>query len=825
MADSNDQKDKARPTLTLNKTSNASKTGDSPPLRPSGQGGSKSFTVAVVKKPGTRQKASASQTSEAAPSTQTEKRDSQGRVLTDSEREKRLKVLAAYDLEKTMPKEAPKSILEDHPEEEDEDIATEETVETPAEPESPAVPAEPEAVQKEAKTGKHHAAKPSPKDEDDENESAKNVKRPHKASPKGGRQTTDKWNQSRLKAQALLGDDSERTHSMASMRRRHEKQLKQQQVASAGPAEKFSRVIQLPEIITVQELSNRMAERLADVTRELMKLGMVVTAQQTVDADTAELVAEALGHKVNRVADADVENILIEEDDDPKNLTGRPPIVTIMGHVDHGKTSLLDAIRSTDVAASEAGGITQHIGAYQITTKAGQKISFIDTPGHEAFTSMRSRGAKITDIVVLVVAADDGVMPQTIEAINHAKAAQVPIIVAVNKIDKPDADSANIRNELLHHDLVPESLGGDIIVVDVSAKTGQNLDELSESILLQAEMLELKANANRRATGYVLESKIDKGKGVVTTLLIERGTLALGNIVVAGSTFGKIRAMNNDKGDAMVKALPAMPVEVLGLNDPPTAGDRFSVVQNEKQARDICDFRMRKERDVRSLARKPASLDELFARISPHNKNKELPVIIKADVHGSTEAILASLEKIATEEISIKAIHTGVGGITESDISLAQASNAIVLGFNVRSNPQAKELAREEEVDIRYYSIIYDLIDDMKRVMGGMLSPIIKENYLGSAEIRQVYNISKVGRIAGCFVVDGIIKKGAKVRLLRDNVVIHEGMLKTLKRFKEDVKEVKENFECGLALESYQDIKEKDVVEAFELIEEKQVLS
>lgn len=817
--DTKDKNHKSRSILTLKRPSGSSKVGEPPASSSNVTSSHKSFTVAVVKKPGSSTKRKRSNSDSPASTTSTEN-TSQGRILTDSEREKRMKVLAAYDLEKSQIKEEPPVI-----EEPLENIVEEAPVTTKPEAIAPIIA----NVSEEKKSTKSHTHQPAKtikhSSDDDDDTLNKAVKRPGKTSPKS-RQGDEKWNQSQLKKTALLGDEDtpERTHSIASMRRRREKQKAQMRSQETAPAEKISRTITLPEIITVQELANRMAERLADVTRELMKLGMVVTAQQTIDADTAELVADTLGHKVNRVTEADVENILIEEGDDEADLEGRPPIVTVMGHVDHGKTSLLDALRKTDVVAGEAGGITQHIGAYQITMEDGHHITFIDTPGHEAFTSMRSRGAHVTDIVVLVVAADDGIMPQTIEAINHAKAAEVPIIVAVNKIDKPDANPDNIRQELLHHDLVPESLGGDIIVVDVSAKTGENLKQLTETIALQAEMLELKANPNRRASGYVIESQIDKGKGVVTSLLIERGTLSLGNILVAGSSFGKIRAMTNDKGDALPKAFPAMPVEVLGLNDPPTAGDKFSVVQSEKQARDICDFRIRKERDVRSLAKKNTSLDELFARISPNNKQKELPVIIKTDVHGSGEAIVASLEKIATDEISIKTLHAGVGGITESDVSLAQASNALVLGFNVRANPQARELAREEGVEIRYYSIIYDLIDDMKRVLGGMLSPIIKENYLGSVEIRQVYSISKVGKIAGCFVLDGVIKRGAKIRLLRDNVVIHEGTLKTLKRFKEEVKEVKENFECGLSIENYQDIKEKDVLEVFELIEEKQTL-
>jgi translation initiation factor IF-2 len=623
---------------------------------------------------------------------------------------------------------------------------------------------------------------------------------------------------------AMLNDDrQEKTRSMASIRRAREK-AKRSHYQTDKDAEKFAREVILPEVITVQELASRMAERAADVIRELMKLGMIVTINQTVDADTAELIIQGFGHKAKRVTESDVENILTFAEDAQENLVSRAPVVTVMGHVDHGKTSLLDALRSTDVVAGEAGGITQHIGAYRIKLATEQYITFLDTPGHEAFTAMRSRGAKATDIVVLVVAADDGIMAQTIEAINHAKAADVPIIVAINKIDKPDADPDRVRNELLTHGLVPEELGGDIIVVEVSAKARINLDKLEEAILLQAEVLDLKANPNCAASGVVIESKVDKGRGIVTTILVQRGSLKLGDIIVAGGSFGKVRMINDDKGLVITEALPSMPVEILGLSETPDAGDQFAIVTNEKQARDIAEFRKRRSHNLRIAKIQRSGLEELFSKASGTSKLKELPLIIKADVQGSLEAIIASISNFPSDEVQIRLLHSAVGGISESDITLANASNAIVLGFNVRANSQAKLLADNESVDLRYYSIIYNLIDDVKAMLSGLLSPILREQYLGTIEIRKVYNITKVGKVAGSYVLDGIIKRGAKVRLLRDNIVIHEGSLKTLKRFKDEVKDVRSGFECGIAFEHYDDIKEKDKVEAFEIIEEKQSL-
>jgi translation initiation factor IF-2 len=621
----------------------------------------------------------------------------------------------------------------------------------------------------------------------------------------------------------LLDDEEEsiRTRSLASIKRAREKEKRKH---IAAPAEKIYREIVLPENISVGDLANRMSERVADVIKELMKLGIIANASQTIDADTAELIASTLGHTVKRVQESDVENILLNVDDRPEELKPRAPVVTVMGHVDHGKTSLLDALKSTDVAAREAGGITQHIGAYRVELESGKHITFIDTPGHEAFTEMRTRGAKVTDIVVLVVAADDGIKAQTVEAINHAKAAGVPIIVAVNKIDKPDANPEKVKTELLNHNLVAEDLGGDIIIVPVSAIKRINLDKLLESILLVAEMQELKANPNAPASGSVVEARIDKGKGAVATILVQRGSLKIGDIVVAGQAYGKVKRMLNDKGADILEAAPSVPVEIIGLDKPPYAGDQFAVLQTEKQARDISEYRERKERELKVTAAKKVSLEDLFSKASGDGSIKELPIILKGDVQGSIEAIVGSLGKLPSQEIRVKILHTAAGGITESDVALAQASNALIIGFNVRASNIATAMAEKNGVDLRYYSIIYNLIDDVKSIMSGMLSPIIREEYIGSVDIRQVFNITKVGKIAGSYVTKGIIKRGAGVRLLRDDVVIYEGKLKTLKRFKDDVKEVRENFECGIALENYDDIRIGDKIEVFEIVEEKRTL-
>lgn len=616
-------------------------------------------------------------------------------------------------------------------------------------------------------------------------------------------------------------EEGERVRSLASIRRARAKAKRGHGDSSSKGQEKMVRDVIVPEVITVQELSNRMAERVFDVTKCLMKMGLMITANQTIDADTAELVVEEFGHNIRRVTEADVEDVLKEIDVEvEEHSEARAPVVTFMGHVDHGKTSLLDAIRDAKVASGEAGGITQHIGAYQVDVRDDQKVTFLDTPGHEAFTEMRKRGATATDIVVLVVAADDGIMAQTIEAINHAKAAEVPIIVAINKIDKPGADAQKVRTSLLSHELVTEDMGGDVMAVEVSAKQGTNLDGLLDAILLQSEVLELQADTKKRATGVVVESRVDKSKGVIATFLVQTGTLQIGDIVVAGESVGKVRAMKNSKGRPQNEAAPSVPVEVMGLGEAPGAGSIFNVVATDKQAREIQEYRKKRSRDLRSAAKKGGmTLEEMFLQ-SKDGGQKYLPVLIKGDVQGSVEAIIGSLDKIGTDEVAIKVLHKAVGGITTSDISLAEASGALVFGFNVRADSAAKEMAVRDNVDIRYYSIIYDLIDDAKAVLGGMLAPVIRENYIGSAEIREIFNMSKYGKVAGAFVTDGMIKRGAGVRLLRDNVVMHEGKLKTLRRFKDDVKEVASNFECGIAFENYENIKAGDSLEVFEFVEE-----
>ncbi len=615
-------------------------------------------------------------------------------------------------------------------------------------------------------------------------------------------------------SQAL--NDEERQRSLASVRRQREREKR----ASSGPKEsvKVFRDVTIPESITVQELANRMTERAGDVIKALMNNGIMATITETIDAETAELLVTEFGHTPKRVSESDVEIGLKGDDDDDENLQPRPPVVTIMGHVDHGKTSLLDALRSTDVAAGEAGGITQHIGAYQVEIESGDKITFLDTPGHEAFTAMRSRGANATDIVVLVVAADDGIMPQTVEAIDHAKAAEVPIIVAINKIDRPEANPDRVRSELLSHDLVVESMGGDVLAVEVSAVEKTNLEKLQEAIVLQAEILEITANSDRNAEGVVVEAKVETGRGSVATVLVQRGTLKLGDIVVAGAQWGKVRALLDDAGERTGSAGPSTPVEILGLGGTPDAGDEFSVVENEARAREITEFRQRRDRDAKVQAGARGTLDEMFSQIQA-GQVKEIPVVVKADVQGSVEAIVQSAQNLSNEEVSVRVLHTGVGGINESDVTLAKASNAMMVGFNVRANAQARQLAEAEGLDIRYYAIIYDLVDDLKSMLTGMLAPQIRETFLGNAAIKEVFNITKVGRVAGCEVTEGVVRRGSRVRLLRDDVVIHEGALSTLKRFKDEVREVTQGFECGMAFENYQDIKEGDEIECFDVEE------
>jgi len=620
-------------------------------------------------------------------------------------------------------------------------------------------------------------------------------------------------------SQALAGDGGGRTRSLAAVKRAREKEKMKAKMAMQGDQKKIVREVTIPEVLTVQELANRMAERGGEVVKTLMKLGVMATITQSIDADTAELVVEEFGHKVKRVSEADVEIGLGGEQDSEESLQSRPPVVTVMGHVDHGKTSLLDALRSTDVAEGEAGGITQHIGAYQVTIESGDKITFIDTPGHEAFSAMRARGASVTDIVILVVAADDGIMPQTVEAIRHARAAEAPIIVAINKMDKPGADPNRVRTELLNHELVVEEMGGDILAVEVSAKQRTNLDKLEEAILLQAEILDLKANPERSAEGVVVEARMERGRGNVATMLVQRGTLNVGDIIVAGNEWGRVRALVDDHGRKVDVAGPATPVEVLGLNGSPSAGDEMVVVESEARAREVSEFRQRKERQARAAASARGTLEQMFERIKDGEQVQELPVVIKADVQGSLEAIEGALDKMATEEVKVRVLHSAVGGINESDVTLAKASDALIIGFNVRANPQARDVAKRDGIEIRYYSIIYNVVDDLKNALSGMLAPTLQENFLGYAEIREVFNVTKVGKVAGCMVTDGMVKRGSKVRLLRDDVVIHEGDLSTLRRFKDEVKEVKDGYECGMSFEKYNDIQVGDVIECFEMEE------
>ncbi len=617
----------------------------------------------------------------------------------------------------------------------------------------------------------------------------------------------------RLTVVTALTADEVRERSVASFRRRVQRITGHR---DSEPKEKIAREVIVPETITIQELANRMAERAVDVIRILMQQGHMAKITDTIDADTAQLIAEELGHTVRRVAESDVEEGMFDAPDDPANLLPRAPVVTIMGHVDHGKTSLLDAIRSTDVAAAEAGGITQHIGAYQVTSPSGGRVTFIDTPGHAAFTAMRARGAKITDIVVLVVAADDGVMPQTVEAIQHAKAAKVPIIVAINKIDKPDARPERVRTELLQHEIQVESLGGDVLEVEVSAKEKRNLDKLLDMIALQAEVLELKANPNRPAEGTVIEARLDRGRGPVATVLVQRGTLKPGDIVVAGSEWGRVLALVSDTGHSVVAAGPSMPVEVLGFNGTPEASDRLAAVATEARAREIADYRARQRRDI-TAARQTGmrgSLEQMMSQLKTSGR-KEFPLVIKGDVQGSIEAIVGALEKLSTDEVAARIIFAGAGGITESDVTLAGASGAAVIGFNVRAHKEAREAAEQAGVEIRYYNIIYDLVDDVKKAMSGLLAPTLRETMLGNAVILEVFKVSKVGNVAGCRVTDGVVERGANVRLIRDSVVVHQGKLSQLKRFKDDAREVVAGQECGMAFENYQDMKVGDIIECY----------
>ncbi len=632
---------------------------------------------------------------------------------------------------------------------------------------------------------------------------------------RGKAKTDDNRRTGKLTLNDALAGEGGRTRSMAAMKRKQEKARLKALGMQTRP-EKQVRDVKVPETIVVSELANRMAERAADVVKSLMKMGLMVTMNQPIDADTAELVIEEFGHRIVRVSDSDVEQVIESVKDDDANLLTRPPIVTIMGHVDHGKTSLLDAIRNAKVVAGEAGGITQHIGAYQVTTDNGALLTFLDTPGHAAFTSMRARGAQVTDIVVLVVAADDAVMPQTVEAIKHAKAANVPMIVAINKIDKYDANPTKVRTDLLQHEVVVEAMSGDVQDVELSAKTGQGIDKLLEAIALQAELLELKASPNRAAAAAVIEAKLDVGRGPVATVLVQNGTLRRGDIFVVGEQWGKVRALINDQGERVEEAGPSTPVEVLGLSGTPAAGDVLNVVETEAQAREIADYREKAAKDRRAAVGAATTLEQLMAKAKADKDVAELPIIVKADVQGSAEAIIQAMEKIGNDEVRVRVLHYGVGAITDSDVSLAEASGAPIIGFNVRANASARQSANQKSVEIRYYSVIYDLVDDIKDAASGLLKAEVRETFIGYAQIKEVFKVTGIGQVAGCIVTEGIARRSAGVRLLRDNVVIHEGTLKTLKRYKDEVKEVQSGQECGMAFERYEDIRQGDVIEIFE---------
>jgi len=648
---------------------------------------------------------------------------------------------------------------------------------------------------------------------------AAKIQLPSPRPSRGGEQR----NRGRLTVATATSAEEERTRSIAAFRRRNHRLKGHGQQESK---EKIAREIVLPETITIQELANRMSERAVDVIKILMRQGKMVTLTDTLDADTAQIIAEDMGHTVKRVAESDVEEGLFESPDDVGSPVPRPPIVTIMGHVDHGKTSLLDAIRHANVVSGEAGGITQHIGAYQVTAPGGAKITFIDTPGHAAFTAMRARGAQVTDIVVLVVAADDGVMPQTIEAIRHAKEARAPIIVAINKIDKPEANPQRVMQELLQHDVQVEEFGGETLAVPVSATKHTNLDKLLEAIALQAELLDLAADPDRNAEGTVVEARLDRGRGPVATVLVQRGTLRVGALVVAGSQWGRVRALLDDKGDAVAEAKPSTPVEVLGFSGAPEAGDRVAVVESESRAREITDYRERQKRErlaARGGGIVRTSLSDMMSNLKTTGR-KELPIVVKGDVQGSVEAITAAIEKLGNDEVAARVIHGGVGGVTESDVTLAEASKAVIIGFNVRAHKEARDLAEQQGIEIRYYNIIYNLVDDVKAAMSGMLAPTLRETELGNAQILEVFTISKVGNVAGCRVTDGVVQRGAHVRLIRDNVVVHEGKLSTLKRFKDEVAVVQAGQECGMAFENYQDMRKGDVIECYSVEEIRRTL-
>ena len=753
--------------------------------------------------------------------------------ISDAELERRMKALAAHEANKA--EEARIRAEEEKAREEERERRRREAEEKEREEQERAEAAKRKAeeAEKEERKRKEAAEKAAAAPEPDPaGAQAAEARTAKTAAPRGkperGRVVDDRDTRGRGKAedgnrragkltlnQALAGGEGGRQRSVAAMKRKQER-LRQKAMGGGAAHEKVVRDVKVPETIMVSELANRMSERVADVVKSLMKMGMMVTQNQSVDQDTAELIIEEFGHRINRVSDADVEDVIKTEEDAPEDLLPRPPVITVMGHVDHGKTSVLDAIRHSKVTAGEAGGITQHIGAYQVTTDSGQLLTFLDTPGHAAFTSMRARGAQVTDIVVLVVAADDAVMPQTVEALNHAKAAGVPMIVAINKIDLPAARPDKVRTDLLQHEVVVEAMGGDVQDVEVSAKTGKGLDTLLEAIALQAEILELKANPDRAAQGAVIEAQLDVGRGPVATVLVQNGTLRQGDIFVVGEQWGKVRALVDDKGERVSEAGPSVPVEVLGLNGTPEAGDVLNVVETEAQAREIAEYREQAAKDKRAAAGSGTSLEQLLAQAKADENVKELPILVKADVQGSAEAIVQAMEKIGNEEVRVRVLHYGVGAITETDIGLAEASGAPVIGFNVRANATARASANQKGVEIRYYSVIYDLVDDVKAAASGLLSAEVRENFIGYAEIKEVFKVSGVGKVAGCLVTEGVARRSAGVRLLRDNVVIHEGTLKTLKRFKDEVKEVHSGQECGMAFENYDDIRDGDVIEIFE---------
>ncbi|MGR3320496.1 MAG: translation initiation factor IF-2 [Pseudooceanicola sp.] len=755
--------------------------------------------------------------------------------ISDAEMERRMKALAAAkarEVEEAAQREAEEKAREEERQRRREEAEAKEREEREREEALKAKAEEEERQKREAeeaaKRAAAAAAAPAPPAEDQQQRRTATPSRgkPGGAAPererddRGGRGKGRGGDDGGRRAgkltlnQALSGGEGGRQKSMAAMKR---KQERARQKAMGGPVqrEKVVRDVQVPEAIVVSELANRMAERVADVVKALMQNGMMVTQNQTIDADTAELIIEEFGHRIVRVSDSDVEQVIETTDDKDEDLKPRAPVITIMGHVDHGKTSLLDAIRNAKVVAGEAGGITQHIGAYQVETDAGQKLTFLDTPGHAAFTSMRSRGAQVTDIVVLVVAADDSVMPQTIEAINHAKAADVPMIVAINKCDKPEAQPDKVRAELLQHEVIVEKMSGEVQDVEVSAIKGTGLDELLEAIALQAELLELRANPDRNAEGAVIEAQLDIGRGPVATVLVQRGTLRQGDIFVVGEQWGKVRAMENDRGERVKEAGPSVPVEVLGLNGTPEAGDVLNVVSTEAQAREIAEYRAQAAKDKRAAAGAATTLEQLMQKAKEDENVTEMPILVKADVQGSAEAIVQAMEKIGNDEVRVRVLHSGVGAITESDIGLAEASGAPVFGFNVRANAPARQSANQKGVEIRYYSVIYDLVDDVKAAAEGLLSAEIRENFIGYAEIKEVFKVTGVGRVAGCLVTEGVARRSAGVRLLRDDVVIHEGTLKTLKRFKDEVAEVQSGQECGMAFENYEDIRPGDVIEIF----------